>query len=335
MTPAGRPIGFGELRREYEEERIGPLIWALTVELSGMVGRRYRPAEYNQGAPWDNASVEELAQQTATELLIEEGQIDYIFTVADSAEDVRRLLTRNVKRALWRRRSATVVDRLMGRVRQMASQPPFRVQFEKGQQWITRADEPGVPGVPRTLDDAELRAAAAAAHRVPRLVEREGAERASMAYSPGALQEVLLAVIDEAGGVFEADLARVFRILLAAWLPASLVSVEGDDLAERASSVPDATDRIERQDMESAVQDLVESMTAQDLTVLVCKAQGQSDNAIAERLGRSRPWVAGRKKAVLDRTDATFADRVAEPLRDEAAALLLELASANLEEASA
>ena len=130
-----------------------------------------------------------------------------------------------------------------------------------------------------------------------------------------------------------ADLVRMFRILLTAWLPASLVSVEGDDLADSASSAPDATEGIERQDMESAVQDLVESMTAEDLTVLVCKSQGQSHNAVAKRLGRSRPSVAGHKRAVLDRTDTTFADRVAEPLRDEAAARLLELASANLEEA--
>ena len=330
MTPPGQPIGFSELRREYEKERIGPLIWALTVELSGMVGRRYRPAEYNQGAPWDKASVEELAQHTATELLIGEGQIDYIFTVADSTEDIRRLLTRNIKRALWRRRSATVIDRLTGRVRRMASQPPFRVQPAEGRRWITRADEPGVP---RTLSDAELRAAAASAHGVPRLIEREDAARASMTYAPSALRELLLTVIDETGGVFEADLDRIFRILLTAWLPASLVSVEGDDLADSASSAPDATEGIERQDMESAVQDLVESMTAEDLTVLVCKAQGQSDNTVAERLRRSRPWVAGRKRAVLDRTEAAFADRVAESLRDEAAARLLELASANLEEA--
>ena len=78
-----------------------------------MVGRRYRPAEYNRGAAWDDDSIEELAQETAVELLVGEGQIDYIFTVADSTEDVRRLLARNVKRALWRRRSSTVVDRLM------------------------------------------------------------------------------------------------------------------------------------------------------------------------------------------------------------------------------
>jgi hypothetical protein len=331
MTPAGQSLGFDDLCQEYEQERIGPLIWTLTVELSGMVGRRYRPAEYNRGAPWDEVSIEELAQQTAVDLLIGEGQIDYIFTVADSTEDVRRLLTRNVKRALWRRRSETVIDRLMGRVRQMAAQPPFSVQSEAGQRWVTRAGEPGVP---RTMGDTELRAAAAAAHRVPRLIEREGAERASMVYAPDALQEVLLAVIDEAGGVFQADLARIFRILLAAWLPASLVSVEGGDLATSASNVPDVTEGIERQDMESAVQDLVESMTVEDLTMLVCKAQGLSDSSVAERLGRPRPWVAGRKKAVLDRTDAIFSDRVAEPLRDDAAARLLELASIRLEEVS-
>ena len=224
----------------------------------------------------------------------------------------------------------TVIDRLMSRVRQMASEPPFRAQPAEGQRWITRADEPGAP---RPLSDAELRAAAASAHRAPRLSEREDAARASMAYAPGALRELLLAVIDETGGVFEADLGRIFRILLTAWLPASLVSVEGDDLADSASSVPDASEGIERQDMESAVQDLVESMTAEDLTVLVCKAQGQSDNAVAERLGRSRPWVAGHKSTVLNRAEATFADRVAEPLQDEAAAWLLELASAHLEEA--
>ena len=84
--------------------------------------------------------------------------------------------------------------------------------------------------------------------------------------------------------------------------------------------------------MESTVQDLVESMTP-DLSVLVCKSQGQSDNAVVKRLGRPRPWVAGHQRTVLNRTEATFADRVAEPLRDEAAARLMEPASARLQEA--
>lgn len=329
MTQQGQHLSFGDLRQEYETETIGPLIWALTVELAGMVGRRYRPTGYNRGAAWDEASVEELAQETAVELLIGEGQIDYIFMVADATEDVRRLLTRNVKRALWRRRSATVVDRLMERVRRTASQPPFGLHSEAGQRWITLAEQPSTP---RALNDAQLRAAAAAAHRIPRLIEREDAERASMVYAPGALSELLHAVIGVTDGISESDLARVFRILLAAWLPASLVSVESDDLADTAASVRPADDGINRQDMESAMRDLVESMTVDDLTVLVCKTQGLSDQAVAERLGRSRPWVAGRKGAVLGRTDATLA-RVPEPLHDEAAARLLELASDALGEA--
>jgi len=328
VTTPRREDGFDKLRREYEAMTIGPLIWTLTVELAGMVGRRYRPAAYNRGAAWDDASVEELAQETAVELLIGERQIDYIFTAADSTEDVRRLLVRNVKRALWRRHSETVVDRLMGRVRRTASQPPFRLQSEAGQRWITLVEEPGTP---RALNDAELRAASAAAHRAPRLIEREDAERASMVYAPAALRELLHAVIGVTGGVFENDLARILRILLTAWLPASLVSVESDDLADTTAGVRPANDGIDRQDMETAMRDLVESMTVNDLTVLVCKTQGLSDQSVAERLGRSRPWVADRKEAVLSRTDATLA-RVPEPLHDEAAAHLLELASDRLGE---
>ena len=329
MTPPGQPLSFGDLCQEYETETIGPLLWALTIELAGMVGHRYRPTEYNRGAAWDAESVEELAQETAVELLIGEGQIDYIFTVADTTEAVRRLLTRNVKRALWRRRSATVVDRLMERVRRTASQPPFSRQLAAGQRWITLADRPDTP---RVLNEAELRAAAAAAHRVPRLIEREEAERASMVYAPGALGELLDAVVGVTGGIFESDLARILRILLTAWLPASLVSVESDDLAATTASVQPVDDGIDRQDMESAMRDLVDSMTVDDLTVLVCKAQGLSDHAVAERLGRSRPWIAGRKEAVLGRSDATLA-RVPQPLHDEAATRLLELASDALGEA--
>lgn len=328
MTPQGPPTGFVDLRREYEAETIGPLIWALTVELAGMVGRRYRPAKYNQGASWDADSVEELAQETAVELLVGERQIEYIFTVARSTEDVRRLLTRSLKRALWRRRSATVVDRLIVRVRDMVSQPPFALQAVGTQRWITLAD---TPGDPRGLSDPELRAAAAAAHRVPRLVEREDAERASMVYAPGALRELLDAVIGVTGGVYESDLRRIFRALLTAWLPASLVSVESDDFADATANVQPADDGVDRQEMESAVQDLVESMTVDELTVFVYKTQGLSDRAVAERLGRSRPWVASRKQAVLSRADTTFA-RVPDPLRDEAAARLLELASDRLGE---
>ena len=69
------------------------------------------------------------------------------------------------------------------------------------------------------------------------------------------------------------------------------------------ASDADAEEGIERHEIQSAVRDLVGSMTTEDLAVFVCKAQGLSDSLVAERLGRSRPWVADRKKALLGRTD--------------------------------
>jgi len=331
MTPQDHRSSFADLSREYETVTIGPLLWALTVELAGMIGHRYRPAEYNGGSPWDKNSIEELAQQTAVDLLIGEGQIDYIFTVADSIEDVRRLLTHNVKRALWRRRSPTLVDRLMARVREMASQSPFAIEQVGAQRWITIAADPGDP---RELSDAELRGAAAVAHRVPRLIESETAERASMVYSPSTLRELLNSVIRETGGIFDRGLERLFKVLVTSWLPASLVSDEGSDSVS-TDSIASSTrveEGIEHQEMESAMQDLVGSMTNEDLTVFVCKAQGLSDSAVAERLGRSRRWVADRKKVVLSRTDKVFVDSVPVPLQDLAAARLVELTSEALGE---
>ncbi len=326
MTSQDRHTSFADLRREYESVTIGPLLWALTVELAGMVGHRYRPADYNGGSPWDKDSIEELAQQTAVDLLIREGQIDYIFTVADSVEDIRRLLTRNVKRALWRRRSPTIVDRLMVRVHEMASQPPFSVEQVGAHRWITISANPSDP---RELSDAELRSAAAVAHRVPKLIEGENAKRASMVYSPGMLKELLNAVVLESGGIFERDLERVFKVLVTSWLPTSLVLDEGIDSASADSIASDTRPEagLEHQEMEAAMQNLVETMTTEDLTVFVCKAQGLSDNAVAERLGRSRRWVADRKQDVLRRTDAAFADNVPVALQDLAATRLLELTS--------
>ena len=92
-------------------------------------------------------------------------------------------------------------------------------------------------------------------------------------------------MIGVTGGVFESDLAGILRILLTAWLPAFLVSVEGDDLAHRTAGVRPVDDRIDRQDIETAMRDLVESMTDEDLTVLVCKTQGLGEWVIPGMLG--------------------------------------------------
>ncbi len=316
---------FDDLRQEYAEETIGPLIWDLIVELAGLIASRYPPGIYNRGASWGESSVEEVAQETAVDLLLAEGQIHYIFAVASGVEDVRRLLVRNVKRALWRRRGPTVVDRLMRRVRRIAAELPYARQKVGGSSLITLV---GAAEATRDLRESELRAVAAAAHSVPRLMEREGAERASMVYTPSALRELLALVVEMTGGVSERDLARIFEILLTAWLPTSLVVDDDGELAD----VEQAEAGVERTEMQAAVRDFVSSLEPVDTTVLVGKAQGLSDEAVSQRLGRSRPWVASRKKALLDRLDSELRPALDETLENEAAWLLMEQASATLGE---
>ena len=316
---------FDDLRTEYDAETIGPQLWGLVVELAGLVARRYPPVVYNRGASWGEASIEELAQETAVDLLLAEGQLHYIFTVAEDVEDVRRLLVHNVKRALYRRRLPTVVDRLMRRVRRIATMPPFAVQPAGEDRWITLAD---APEPFRSLGDADLRAAAAAAHRVPRLVEREHAERASMVYTPSALKELMERAVRAAGGLTERDLGKVFEILLTAWLPTSLVADEGTEAAD--ADRPDSG--IDLEETKRAVRDFVASLDDVDKTVFVCKMQGFTDDEIAQRLSRSRPWVADRKKAVLDRIDRELRPNLEETLLDEAAWLVHQEASAALGE---
>ena len=145
---------FADLHREYEVETIGGQIWDLLVEITKSVARRYPPDVYNRGEKWEG-SYEDLAQDVAVDLLLAENQIHYIFDIAREVEDVRRLLVRQVKRALYRRRTTTVVDRLLVRTRRIASDPPFTIQEVGSQRWITLADDPRPF---HDLSAAELRA---------------------------------------------------------------------------------------------------------------------------------------------------------------------------------
>lgn len=326
-------MSFGELRREYEAETIGTLIWDLLLEITMSVAHRYPPDVYNLGENWGKGPYEELAQEVAVDLLLAENQIDYIFDIAGvedvprGVEDVRRLLVRQVKRALYRRRTTTVVDRLLARARRIASEPPFTIQEAGSQRWVTLADDPRPF---RDLTEAELRTAVGVAHRVPRLVASQRAERASMVYTSSALRELLELVVGELGGLSERDLARIFENLLTAWLPSSLGDGEGAEPS--AAEAPGTADEsLAASELGDRIRMLTSSLDNVDATVLLGKAQGFSDDALARRLGRSRPWVADRKKALLNRLTNDLMSDVDEDLHDEAARLLIEELSAGFE----
>lgn len=319
---------FADLHREYEAETIGEQIWGLLLEITELVARRYPPDVYNRGEKWGKGSYEDLAQDVAADLLLAEKQIHYVFDIAREIEDIRRLLVRQVKRALYRRRTTTVVDRLLVRARRIASEPPFAIQEVGSQRWITLADDPRPF---HDLSAAELRAAVGVAHGVPRLIASQRAERASMVYTSPALGELLALVVGELGGLSERDLARIFENLLTAWLPTSLGDGEGDEPS--AAEAPGTADEsLAASELGDTIRMFTSSLDNVDATVLLGKAQGFSDAALAQRLGRSRPWVADRKKTLLDRLTADLMSDVDEDLRDEAARLFIEELSAGFEE---
>src|SRR5438128_2873924 len=105
-----------EFREEYESVRIGPKILAYVQEVvSGIVrGGRYDPQIYAGSANWGDAE-DDVLQGVVTEILIQEGQLDFLMATAATLDDFRNLLTRQVRRYLARRRRRSVIDNLLDR----------------------------------------------------------------------------------------------------------------------------------------------------------------------------------------------------------------------------
>jgi len=285
---------LAELRVEYQSVRIGPRIWALVLEMTGAVARRYPPRVYNDGEPWSDESVQDLAQQVVADRLLGEAQLEYVFDQAASLEAWRRLLALQVRRTLAHRRRKTVVDRLLTRVRRLAQEPPFRLHSAGRQVWFSGGD---FSGPLADLSDSAISRIAGAVRHIPQLAASSSSSRASMIYTTVDLRLLLERAVSEVGALSERDLARVLEILLTSWLPTFLQDPEGDYPSEE--STPEAA--AEDAQMRAAVERFARGLSEPERWILLSKSQGIADRDIGARLGRSRPWVAKRKRDVLER----------------------------------
>ena len=283
-----------ELRAEYQSVRIGPRIWALVLEMTRSIARRYPPRVYNHGEPWSDENLEDLAQQVVLDRLLGEAQLEYLFDQATSLESWRRLLSLQVRRTLSHRRRKTVVDRLLARVRRLARRPPFDMRTVGRQIWISGDD---FAGPLADLSDSSISHLANSVRDIPQLVASRRSSRASMIYTTPDLRLLLERVLDEFGAVSERDLARVFEILLTSWLPTFLQDPEGEYPSEEPAPEAAAEDA----QMRAAVETFARDLSEPEQWILLGKSQGIADGDIAARLGRSRPWVAQRKQSVLER----------------------------------
>ncbi len=283
-----------QLRAEYQSVGIGPGIWGLVLEITGMIARRYPPNVYNYGESWSDDNLQDLAQQVVLDRLLSEGQLDYLFDQATSVESWRRLLTLQVRRTLGHRRRKTVVDRLLTRVRSLAEAPPFRIETVGRAVWISLRDlDPAWADLP----DAKISQLAGSLRDIPQLAASLRSSRSSMIYTTPDLQMLLERVLDEVGTVSERDLGRLFEILLTSWLPTFLQQPEEDYPSEEP--IPEAV--LEDAEMRSAIENFVNGLSDAERWILVCKSQNIADAEVSSRLGRSRPWVAQRKHSVIER----------------------------------
>jgi DNA-binding CsgD family transcriptional regulator len=311
---------FAALRNEYDRQIIGEQIYSLVRELCGLIAHRYPAAVYNDRLQWSDESYDDLCLDVANDLLLERGQIHYIFGLADSVEAVRRLLTFQIKRKLAERRAIGPVDRLLRRVRELAC--TGAVEFIGGGYRSS-----GSACDRLTLGRAEIQACVRVASEVPRLFSRLDSGRESMIYTADRLRQVIQLVLGVVTFISERDLREVFEHLLTPWIPTLLVPVEED----HASASSEGDRMIAESHMHAAIQTLAKGLSHPELRVLVMKSQGVADSVVAQQIGKSRPTTANLKSHVLSRVAAILED-VDQELHPSAMQLLLDEAACLIEE---
>lgn len=300
------PIGdLTLLREEYRERGVGPCFLGEVRASANKIVRRYNASVYSDIGNWRHG-FENLVQDVVADSLLRDSQAEYMLQVAATIEDFRRLLARQVRRRLARRRVRTVVDNLIDRARPILAATPFE-QSLRHQQLSFHLIE--VPVEERAATFAELRAAAQALRTVP-LLPPSSADRAPVVFSTPDLELALYRMARVLPVPFTiGELDRVFRLALPQLLPGVLehvvAGIEGrhDDIVDHRLVV-------------SCTEALLDGLPQHLRVVTAMKIAGSSDAEVGEALGVSRRTAGNRKAsayAVLETvlTPLTYAERVA------------------------
>lgn len=316
------------LRREYELETIGVAILEEVRKITRSVARRYPPRVYSESSVWDEDAFAPLVQDVVADRLLKEGQLAYLFDVAQTIEDWRRLLARQVRITLAHRRVRTVVDNLLRRSVRLLREPPYS-STTIGRTMLFYVGD-GPPEY-RSRSSAEIRQLAESVRALPRDA-LSGGERAPAIYTRRTLSSLVGSLLVEApGGVTKRDIAQVFEVLLTDWVPAILD--QGDSFDQGSSNLrPD-----EMAEISAAAQEAVTGMSGAEKQLFAARLAGLPDTEIAPKLGISRPTLIKRRNALLDRLSSLFGnldDNHQTTLIDEIAILLAETTGRSEENAA-
>jgi len=284
-------VTFDDLRREYDDFVVGELVFGLVRELARAICRRYPESVYNDGLSWNDETIDDLAQEVVLNHLLDEGQLDYIFTEARSIESVRRLLTRQIKRALHKRRLVTPIDRLLKRVAALAVDG--RIERVTGPPVVYRPR--GSTAVWLPITPRQENAAVNAASGIPVLYSRLDTNRESQVFTAPSLEKALKAFFSVCPAVTEQELRKIFEKLLTPWTPTNLVPLE-ESHQTPAQPMMDITTITE---LDAAVASWVDGLTVEECAVYYVRSRNLPDAVAAERIGKSRPTVVNIKQRVL------------------------------------
>lgn len=311
-------MNLSQLRREYEQEVIGPGVLREVHRASQARAQKYPPTIYGLSSSWDKEAIEDLVQDVVAHRLLGEFQIDYLFDVARTLSDWRALLDRQVSITLARRRVRTVVDNLLDRAKRALRKNDEVVTSKFSRRTVFTLRGSSQPYHP--LTDQQIRRIVETVRVVPRL--RPGrAERSPSLYRKKDFEILLRSVLQEAeGGVTVRDLGMIFEEVFTDWLPAVLEQEEG---SSSTSESPEFAVEVQ----ETAKQ-IIGKMTKEDAIIIHGRLAGLPDVEIARLLDISRPTLIKRRNILFNDVIYPLASDLDEEGQD---ALLEQIAMATME----
>ena len=296
---------FDELKAEYEKSIIGGKIYALLTELSAVVAKKFPNLKFNNGSPWNAESIAELCQEIATEQLLGENQIHYIFREANNLDSVRALFVKQIKRGLNRRGFKSPVDRLITRVKSHAKNGEIEAVIQtKSPKYSFSAK--GVTVVAPPISERQIIDCANLLRQVPIIYTRLDTSRETMIFSPENLLKALGLIFGQIGSVSEPDLHKIFENLLTPWTQTILYLDEED---YDTTKNPTAQGQ-ERGAVFDEVRRFADMLSNEEKIVLVHKSNDISDESVASIIKKSRPTVAKIKADSFHKVKNKFLSEV-------------------------
>ena len=295
---------------------VGPLLLGEVGSVAHGLVARYNAVVYSEVGNWRHG-LGDLVQDVVADSLLRDRQARYMLDVAATIEDFRRLLARQVRRRLARRRTRTVVDNILDRSRPILASEPFERRLRHQQ--VTYCLK-GTAVEERAATYPELRVASRALRTTPQVRKSVG-DRAPMVYATADLRLALRRLAELLPVAFTiGELDQALRLALPHFLPGVLDSsgiseVHGDD------------QEVDQALVRTCVQDLLSRLDPTLRLVMAMRIAGSSDAEVGKTLGVSPRTATNRKAAAFALTEAVLQplthgerlavlDRVGPALRD-------------------